>query len=101
MYTEFYLGSVKWNIKYVDYIEGDLLGVCSKIETTIIIIDKVLSGGSVIGNIASDLVENTLFHEIAHAIQFSLGYRDTDMINDEHFIQSSANMWQQVFKTLK
>lgn len=93
LYKSFKIGSKKYTIKYrkQNPLDGNL-GMCYTPTGEIIIQSKWNNM-----EIPDDSMEQTLFHEIVHAIMNEIGVDD----HDEAFVQSFAVMMHQVFRTLK
>lgn len=90
MISKFVLGGVNWSIK-VDNDRLDdlgLLGLCEHSKSLITIHDGIKS---------NDLIEETLYHEVIHAILDSIG--EHELSKNEEFVQKFALLLYQFEKT--
>lgn len=92
LYKSFKLGDKKYRIKYKNNEMSDELGRCYPPVGQIDI--KTHWDGV---EIPRDSLEQTLYHEIVHAIMAEMGIND----HDEQFVQTMAVMIHQVFNTIK
>ena len=91
MITEFYLGGVKWDVVIDNERLDDLklLGLCEMPKSRISVYDK---------GINTDLVNQTLYHEVIHAILESMS--EHTLSQNEEFVQKFALLLHQ-FETSK
>ena len=90
MINEFMLGGVKWKVKFDNSRLDDLnlLGL-SEFPKSLI---------SLYGGIDNDLIQQTLYHEVVHAILDSMG--ETALSANDKFVQNFALLLHQ-FETTK
>lgn len=94
MISKFKLGAVEWKVK----IDNDALaekgayGLCDYDGSLITLQNK--SRGI---ERQTESIENTLYHEVTHAILDTLGYHE--LSGDEKFIQQFATLLHQFEKT--
>ena len=90
MISKFKLGAVEWNVK-VDNDRMDdlgLMGLCEFPKSLISMCDKFES---------KDAIEQTLYHEVVHAILTTMGY--SELNNNEEFVQQFSVLLHQFEKT--
>lgn len=91
MIKEFTLGGVRWSVK-TDNPELDdlhLLGLCEFPKSSISVYEK---------GIDKNLVNQTLYHEVVHAILESMG--ENELSSNDKFVQGFALLLHQ-FETTK
>jgi len=93
MIKSFCLGSKKYKVERHSHDSGSL-GICFS-PLCLIKIQMVFDGKP----IPEESQEQTLFHEVVHAILDEIGERD--MSSNEKFVQSFSLLMRQFFKTLK
>jgi hypothetical protein len=86
MIREFILGGVKWTVKEDESRLDDLklLGLCEFQKSLISIYVK---------EIDKNLVEQTLYHEVVHAILDSIG--ESELSSNDKFVQNFALLLHQ------
>jgi hypothetical protein len=92
MIKEFVLGGIKWTIKNDELRLDDLklLGLCEFPKSLISIYNKEIDG---------NLVEQTIYHEVVHAILESIG--ENELSANDKFVQNFALLLHQFEKTKK
>lgn len=87
---QFQLGGRTWTVEVFDVIdsEPDLYGDCDSVECVIRL-----------KNCASDIMQHTFYHELTHAICYTLGWKKFN--EDEDKIDTLANLFLQFLKTRK
>ena len=93
MIKEFKLGGRQYTVKLEEDIDDNGLGRCYA-PLGLIKISKTCNGKS----LPEDSMEQTLYHEVLHAMLDELGY--SDLSGDETFVQGLALMMHQ-FETSK
>tara|TARA_R110000787_G_scaffold49859_4_gene119275 strand:- start:16949 stop:17245 length:297 start_codon:yes stop_codon:yes gene_type:complete len=95
MIKEFTLGSSKWSVTVVDSInKRETLGICCHPQTSIDIAMNY-SGGVC----SSESMEQTLYHEVVHAILLTMG--EYELSDNEQFVQQFSVLMQQFEQTKK
>ena len=96
MIKEFTLGAVKWTVELNNERLDDkgAYGVCYYDESKILVQDKSLKY-----NREASAVEQTLYHEVTHAILDTMGERD--LSHNEKFVQQFSLLLHQFEKTKK
>ena len=86
MINEFTLGGVKWTIKIDESRLDDLklLGLCEFPKSLISIYEK---------GIHKSLIEQTIYHEVVHAILESMG--ENELSSNDKFVQNFAILLHQ------
>lgn len=90
MIKSFYIGGIKYTVEEVDNIEGRVLGQCYLADKKIFI-----AKSSYGREVTDEGKEQTLIHEVIHAILDELGY--TDLSGDEKFVQSFSLLLHQFY----
>ena len=88
--TEFKLGAVTWSVKVdnLSLADKNALGECNYSESKILLDDR-----------NQEIMDETLWHEVVHAILRSLG--EIELSEDERFVQSVSVLLNQYHKTRK
>jgi len=96
MIKEFTLGAVKWKVEINNKLtdENGIYGRCIPDSSKIILADNYRSVKR-----TKESVEETLYHEVVHAILSSLNY--IDLYQDDLFVQQLAVLLYQFDKTKK
>ena len=89
---EFYIGSIKWTIEENNgkLEELKLLGLCEFTRSAI----SVYNNGA-----DKQLVEQTIYHEVTHAILESMG--EYKLSRNEQFVQTFSLLFHQFITTVK
>ena len=90
MITEFDLGAILWKVKIDNKRLDDLnlLGLCEYSKSLITLHDGIES---------TELIEQTFYHELVHAILDTIGKRE--LSEDENFVQEFSLLLHQFEKT--
>jgi hypothetical protein len=94
MYKTFKVAGKTYEIEVVEYLEDKELGHCNYLFQKVMLAEKWLGK-----EIHKESMEQTLFHEIFHAVLEEAGY--SELSADERFVQGISLLIHQVFKTLK
>lgn len=96
MIKKFNLGAVEWSVNVNNEKSDDrnAYGTCDYAESEIILADS--SDGK---KRCKTAIEQTLYHEVTHAILRTLGY--TDLSEDEQLVQQIGLMFHQFEKSKK
>lgn len=91
---QFNLGAKKYRIRYRENLDRNDLGYSNSVTGNIDV--RTTFNGE---KVPLDSQEQTIFHEITHAILDELAYNK--LSDDEVFVQGFSTLMYQVFKTLK
>jgi len=98
MIKSFELGPYTWNVKKEVLLKDKNLGLCDYLTTTIKLSETYISDDNEQVPVSKDTLKHTFYHELTHAILYSLGHPLQD---DEQFVDSFSMLLYQFEKTKK